>query len=235
MPQTLHPRRLSVRLQSLLAGACLLAGIAAPLRAADDDLSANARLLVAARAADAPAMERALKGGAAVNSRNRLGESPLVVVLKNNHPELAGALLVAGADVNLAAINGITPLMAASYIGATDVVRALLRGGADVNAVDRLRKNAMTYAAGEGHVGVVRALLEAGVDADAVYHNDLTALMWAAGYGRIEVVRVLLDAGARPERRDDRGKTALDIAREQKQDATAAVLEPAVARVGAVR
>ena len=133
-------------------------------RAADDDISASARLLMAARAADAPAMERALAGGAAINSRNRLGESALMVVLKNNHPELAPALIAAGADVNLAAINGLTPLMAAAYIGATDVVRALLRGGADVNAVDRLRKNAMTYAAGEGHVGVVRLLLDAGVE-----------------------------------------------------------------------
>ena len=63
-------------------------------------------------------MARALAGGAAINARNRLGESALVIVLKNNHPELAPALIDAGADVNLAAINGITPLMAAAYIGA---------------------------------------------------------------------------------------------------------------------
>jgi len=115
-------------LRLVLVG-CLLACAVPVAHGADDDISASARLLMAARAADAPAMERALAGGAAINARNRLGESALMVVLKNNHPELAPALMAAGADVNLAAINGLTPLMAAAYIGATDVVRRLVPDG----------------------------------------------------------------------------------------------------------
>ena len=87
---------------------------------------------MAAREADAAAMERALKAGAAIDSRNRLGETSLVIVLKNDHPELAPHLIAAGANVNLAAINGITPLMAAAHAGDADVVRALLARGADV-------------------------------------------------------------------------------------------------------
>ena len=81
----------------------------------------------------------------------------------------------------------------------------------------------------EGRAQQVRLLLDAGVPADAVYHNDLTALMWAAGYGKVETMRTLLAAGARADRRDDRGKTALDIAREQKQPEAAALLESALA------
>jgi ankyrin repeat protein len=60
----------------------------------------------------------------------------------------------------------------------------------------------------------VRALLAHGVDPNAVYRNDLTALMWAAGYGHEEVIRTLLAAGARADMRDNRGKTAADIARD---------------------
>jgi ankyrin repeat protein len=41
-------------------------------------------------------------------------------------------------------------------------------------------------------------------------------------------VRLLLASGARADRRDNRGKTALDIAREQHQDETAAVLQAVV-------
>ena len=44
--------------------------------------------------------------------------------------------------------------------------------------------------------------------------HQLTALMWAAGYGKTETVRALLAAGASAELKDDRGKTALEIARE---------------------
>ena len=212
----------------LALAAALLAAFVPPARAAESDLSVNARLLVSARSADRAGIERALQQGAAVNSRNRLGESALIVVLKNNHPELARLLLDAGADVNQPAINGVTPLMAAAYGGQADIVRVLLAKGADVGAVDRIGKNAMTYAAGEGGTAIVLQLLEKGVDPNAVYKNDLTALMWAAGYGHAEAVKALLDAGARPDLVDNRGKNALDMARESKDAATVLLLERAV-------
>ena len=68
-------------------------------------------------------------------------------------------------------------------------------------------------------------LLEAGVDVNAVYAHDLTALMWAAGYGKTATVKALLAAGASPTLKDDRGKTALDIAREGKFADTVTLLE----------
>ena len=86
---------------------------------------------------------------------------------------------------------------------------------------------AMTYAAAEGRTEIVRLLIGRGVDPNRTYANDLTALMWAAGYGKTETVKALLDAGARADLRDNRGKTALDIAREQKFDETARLLETA--------
>ncbi len=52
--------------------------------AAEQDLSVNARLLLAARNADAAALDRELKAGAAANARNRLGETALLIALKKN-------------------------------------------------------------------------------------------------------------------------------------------------------
>jgi ankyrin repeat protein len=114
----------------------------------------------------------------------------------------------------LAALDGITPLMAAAYSGEAAIVEELLARGADAAAADRLGKTAMVYAAGQGHAAVVRALLSHGTDVNAVYRNELTALMWAAGFGRDEALRALLEAGARTDLRDNRGKTAAQIARE---------------------
>jgi hypothetical protein len=195
--------------------------------AADEIVPLNSRFLVAARSLDAAAIDRALREGANVNARNRLGESALVIVLKGNRLDLAQTLLAAGADVNLAAVNGITPLMTAAYGGHTDMVRILLDKGAAIGVTDRIKKNAMTYASGEGHTAVVRLLLSRGVDPNAVYEHGLTALMWAAGYGRVETMRALLEAGAHSDPRDDRGKTAIDIARENNQSAAVAILEGA--------
>jgi hypothetical protein len=210
----------------IVASILLLAiGIAASnARASDDDLPLNAKLLVAARNADGPAIARALQQGAAVNSRNRLGETALIVVLKKDRVDLARVLLDAGADVNQAAINGVTPLMTAAYGGHTEIVRALVAKGADIAAVDRLKKNAIIYASGEGRTDIVKLLLDKGVDPNAVYANDLTALMWAAGYGQTEAVKTLLAAGAKTSLKDNRGKTAADIASEAKHEETARLL-----------
>ena len=137
-------------------------------------------------------------------------------------------MIDAGTDVNLAAVNGVTPLMAAAHGGYAEIVRALLGKGADIGAVDRLKKNAMTYAAGQGRTEIVLLLLNAGVDPNAVYEHSLTALMWAAGYGQSDAVRALLAAGARVDLKDDRGKTALDIARDGNFPDTAELLEAAI-------
>ena len=202
------------------------AALIAVAHAADSDLSVNARLLAAARNGDGAGLQRALREGASPDARNRLGETALVIGLKKDDLALARTMLAAGTDVNIAAVNGITALMAAAYSGRAAIVDALLARGADVSAVDRLGKTAMVYAAGQGHEAVVRALLAHGVDANAVYRNDLTALMWAAGYGRDEAVKALLEAGARRDARDNRGKTAADIAREAGFTATAGLLRP---------
>src|SRR5215470_511956 len=150
------------------------------------DLSLNTQLLAAARAGDEAGVRHALADGANVNARNRLGETVLVIALKNDRPAMAIQMIDAGTDVNLAAANGVTPLMAAAHGGHLDVTRHLLAKGADVGAVDRLKKNAMTYAAGQGNTEVVVLLLQSGVDANALYAHDLTALMWAAGYDKTD-------------------------------------------------
>ena len=198
---------------------------AASLHAQSQDLSVNARLLASARSGDQAGIDRALAEGASPNARNRLGETVLLIALKNDRPALARQMIEAGTDVNQAAVNGVTPLMAAAHAGQTEIFKVLLAKGADINAVDRLEKNAMTYAAGQGQTDVVVLLVKAGVDANAVYAHDLTALMWAAGYGKTATVKALLDAGAKPALKDDRGKTALDIAREGKFDETVKLLE----------
>jgi ankyrin repeat protein len=54
--------------------------------------------------------------------------------------------------------------------------------------------------------------------------------MWAAAYGKVDTVKRLLARGADVAARDDRGKTALVIALEERQPEVAAVLRAAGAR-----
>ena len=92
-----------------LLGALAMMLAANAAHAADSDLSVNARLLLAARNSEAAGVERALKSGAAVDSRNRLGETALLIALKKKNLAIAKTMLDAGADPNIAAVNGVTP------------------------------------------------------------------------------------------------------------------------------
>jgi uncharacterized protein len=201
--------------------ACTTGAVAQPVT----DEAVNARLLVSARTGDEAGVARALASGAAVDSRNRIGESPLIIAIKRGYLPMAQRLIDAGADVNQAALNGITPLMAAAYGGHVDLVGRLLAKGADAAPIDRIKKSAMIYAAGEGHTAIVRMLLDKGVDPNLRYDNNLTALMWAAGYGKDDTVKALLSAGARTDLRDNRGMTAADIARDNRFATTAQLLQ----------
>jgi uncharacterized protein len=217
---------------------CLALAAVTSYALASDDVQLNARLLVFARNSDTAGVERSLKEGANVNSRNRLGETALVIALKKDDPKqddlrIAQLMLAAGTNVNLAAVNGITPLMAAAWSGRTEIAAQLLARGAKVEPVDRLMKNAMVYAAGEGRTEVVKLFIGKGVNPNALYEHELTALMWAAGGGHAETVRVLLDAGAKTDLKDDRGKTAADIARELRFEDVVKLIESPPAKTAA--
>src|SRR6266705_3687623 len=98
--QARHRREIRRRtlIRSLALSLCLLA----PVSAGAQDLSPNARLLAAARQGDLTAAKRLLEGGAALNSRNRLGDTPLLIALKSGHKDMARLAVERGADVNLA-------------------------------------------------------------------------------------------------------------------------------------
>ena len=63
------------------------------------------------------------------------------------------------------------------------------------------------------------------VDVNAAYDHQLTALMWAAGQGHTDAVTLLLERGARADVKDDRGLTALDMARQGGHAAAAEALQ----------
>src|SRR5439155_8933325 len=111
---------------SAVRGLALALGVLAALSAGAQDLSPNAQLLAAARQGDLAAAKRLLDAGAAVNSRNRLGDTPLLIALKNGYKDMARLAVDRGANVNLANLSSVTPLMAASFSGNAELVKILL-------------------------------------------------------------------------------------------------------------
>ena len=177
-------------------------------------------------------MKLLLEHGADPNARAVDGSTPLFNAAREDRDPAVALLLERGADPNLAGAKGIRPLAAAAYNGSAESVDALLKHGADPNALDDRGNGAMVYAAGHAYAPIVALLIQAGVDVNRRYAHGLTALMWAAGHdasaGVEDVkatIKMLIDHGAALDLKDDRGKTAADIARGLGDERAAKLLE----------
>ena len=185
----------------------------------------EAAIHLAAKAGHTEVVLALLDGGAAVDLlQSGLGDSALLLALREHEPRTALALLERGADPTLAG-RGTPPLAVASRNGMLELVRALIERGALARARESHHRDAaLAAAAGEGHVEVVRALLAAGVPVDAG-PPGWTALMRAAANGKLRTAEVLLDAGADPNAVSDYGQTALGLARKEERREMIVLLE----------
>ena len=190
-----------------------------------DRININGEFVLAAKAGRTERVTALLTEGAAVNSRDRNGDSPLNMAASKGNEALADILMRAGADVNLANIAGVTPLMGAAFSSNAQLARKLMAAGAKTDPIDQVKKNAAIYAAGVGCKECLAALLRAGAPVNARLDNDETLLMWAAGYGHVSTVQFHLEQCTDRSLKDNRGKTAADMARDGNFTAVAKLLE----------
>jgi len=196
------------------------------------DREGKTALARAAQAGKIKLVTLLLGKGAEINAHSVNGSTPLFLAAEADRPPVVQTLLERGADPNVPGRSGLTALAAAAYNGSEGTVDLLLKHGANPNAIDEDGKGAMVYAAGRANAPIVARLIDVGVDVNRRYGHGLTALMWAAGHdasaGLEDVeatLKLLLDRGAALDLKDDRGKTADDIARGLGREREAKILE----------
>lgn len=86
-----------------------------------------------------------IAGGAEVNPKRAIN-TPLMVAIENDDPDMIEALVKRGAEVNARGPSDTTPLMLAAMGGTPQVVQALLEAGADVNLRDKEGRTALVFA-----------------------------------------------------------------------------------------
>lgn len=126
--------------------------------------------------------------------------------------------------VNAADEKGFTPLIIASYNNHPQVVATLLKNGAAPDAQDSAGNTALMGACYKGYKEVAEQLLHAGANVNLRNNQDAPALTFAATFGQLEIAKILLEQGADPTLQDNRGKTSLDHALLQENEAMSALL-----------
>ncbi len=171
------------------------------------------RYLEAARQGDRKALERGLAKGIAVDTRDDLGRSAFLLVVRDaGSAELMRWLHDRGAAVDLADAGGRTALSWASAAGRLDLVRELVGWGAEVDRRDTHSRTTLFHAVTEDRRDVVAFLLDHGAAINAADRFGDTPLIMACSKGFGELAKQLLTRGADPAIRDQEGRSAADRA-----------------------
>ncbi|PWT80550.1 MAG: hypothetical protein C5B44_05255 [Acidobacteria bacterium] len=136
-----------------------------------------------------------LLAGADVNTRDKVGRTPLMLLGDDITADAVWDLINAGAKVNLRDEDGNTALIDAASCNNLEILKVLLDAGANVNAKNNDGETALMSAAAEGHVNNVRALILAGADVNMKDKKGKTAWTRAHDNDHKAVLRLFRSYG----------------------------------------
>ena len=148
-----------------------------------------------------------------VNTRNRYGQTLLMLLVNREIEELAQLVIAKGADVNAKDKKGVTPLMIAVSSGEKNIYQTLLSNGADIKEADKFGRSVLMWAVGNNaDEEIIQDLLSKGADINRKDKNGFTPLMIAVRSGNERLVEMLIKNGADVTIKDKNNRTALDLA-----------------------
>jgi len=174
--------------------------------------SSQMSLTEAVRTNDIVKVKALIATGVDVNSRDKLGETPLHVAAVRGYKEISTLLIAKGADVNAEDESGLTPLHAAAWMGHKEIVSLLIAEGADISAKNEDGVAALHTAALAGRKDTVALLTANDADVNARNEDGMTPLHAAALAGHKETVVLLIAKGADVNAKNEDGLTPLDAA-----------------------
>ena len=183
-------------------------------------------------------VQELLDSGLNINAFNEVGLTPLIYAVETyaGDQEILSLLLDRGANVNQQITrNGKTALIkAVSQPETLCLAPLLLEKGADPNLEDRQGYVALWYALqlygqegviAEELITAVTVMAEKGADLEITLQGGDTPLIFAAQNGLLDMVRIFVEHEASKDAKNEAGRTALDLAKENEQEEVVEFLE----------
>jgi hypothetical protein len=170
-------------------------------------------LVTAADYEAVPVIEKLLDDGADINMT--LQRTALHAAAANGNLEIVELLIERGADVNLQDIHGRVAMFVALAEHQPEVARHLAEAETNPHVRTTDSSTLLMAAARAEDRELVQWALDHGTDVNAFRpgKNNATALIIAARKGNSEIVKLLLAGGADPSVVNEKGQTALDVAK----------------------
>jgi ankyrin repeat protein len=157
-----------------------------------------------------------VNAGADLEARNNVGETPLILAVKEMNLIAFRTLLDRHADINAESEDGNTALIYAAQKGLAEIVKVLLAKKPDLNTASvrslfKLPGTALMRAIEEKHTDIALALIEAG--ADVHYKDSLgNSALHRAAFHDAKVVKALLSRKVAIDEPNSVGNTPLLMA-----------------------
>jgi uncharacterized protein len=169
-----------------------------------------------------------IEAGANVNQANKVSpaNSPSIILpCQEGYFEIVKLLVENGADVNYSGFKKFTPIRIATRNGHIEIVKYLAENGANIDAKAEDGATPLEHAAYLGHIEIVKYLVEKGANINNIDKEGDFPIGEAAKQGRLDVVQYLINQGADLTLKNDKNKTAYDMAKEKGQKKVAFLIE----------
>lgn len=161
-----------------------------------------------------------------INSRNKLGQTPLHIAVIKKDIGFSRLLLDAGAYVNAMNDDGDTPLHIAATTNAFEISKLLLESGAHINAKNDDGKTPLHLAVDYSKIDLLKQLLQCGADSELEDNTGRTSLMTTVIQNKPDALEAMLSIVPKPNinKYTSEGKNLLHIAANQGFDRVVEIL-----------
>lgn len=130
-----------------------------------------------------------------------------------------------GIDINSKIYRGRTLLHYAVKKNSKSFIRLLIKTGINPNICDDDYNTPLHYAINKNNYGAVKELIKRKADINIPGEFDQTPLHLAVLSGNLDIIKLLLESGADINQVDERNLTALDYAKDEKDERIIVFLE----------